>query len=57
MCLQHGNELLLSNKKNLFYKKGAFSCDLRCVQMGFQEELQQTNDGADRYGIPGRTKA
>lgn len=37
MSIQHGNKLLFSNKKNLFHKKkGAFSCDLRHLQM---EEL------------------
>lgn len=37
MSIQHGNKLLFSNKKKtLSQKKGAFSCDLRHLQM---EEL------------------
>lgn len=37
MSIQHGNKLLFSNKKKTFTKKkGAFSCDLRHLQM---EEL------------------
>lgn len=60
--VQHENKLHVvtwgAKKKSLFsHIKGAFSCDLRRVQMGFRGRIAGRLRAADRYGNPGRNKA